>query len=86
MKKTNITLQEHFFRISLSEIGIWDGLIKIDHKNGKVFHEETGWIPLVFPEMMLSMIDLISKEKKINILSIQNIILKCRKVSFVLLQ
>jgi len=66
MKKTNITLQEHFFRISLSEIGIWDGLIKIDHKNGKVFHEETGWIPLVFPEMMLSMIDLISKEKKIN--------------------
>ncbi len=63
LPRKNPVLQEHFFRQSLAEIGIWGGDIKIDHIMGKSHHAETGWVPIVFPESLILYAGKIPKHK-----------------------
>lgn len=59
-------LQEHFFRLSLKEIGVKKGEIKINHNDGTCWHKKTGWVPICFPLSMVSQIEKIDKIKTSN--------------------
>lgn len=59
-------LQEYFFRLSLNEIGIEFGEIKINHYEGTCWHKKTGWVPICFPSSMLVEIEKIDKTKTSN--------------------
>lgn len=59
----NPKLQEHFFRQSLVELGIWGGDIQIDHMGGRSYHEATGWVPIVFPESLILFTKKLPKQK-----------------------
>lgn len=56
------TLQEYYFRTALNEQGFSDGSVKIDHYNGRCWHQETGWVPIVFPESFIRRVQSISAE------------------------
>lgn len=58
-----VMLQEYFFREALSEIGVLGGRVKIDHMNGRSFHEATGWVPIVFPMRLVDEVRAMSKTK-----------------------
>ena len=60
------TLQEYFFRLSLLEIQINSGDIKIDHKNGKCWHSKIGWVSVCFPINMINRVRGLAKQKKID--------------------
>ena len=67
-KKPHIKLQEHFFKLSLAEIGIKSDGMRIDHQNGTCSHERLGSlaIGIVFPESLLRNIQRLNFEKKID--------------------
>lgn len=56
-------LQEYFFRLALSEIGIEGGEVEVDHYNATCTHTETGKVPLIFPEAYISRVAAMPKEK-----------------------
>ena len=56
-------LQEFFFRQSLVEMGVWGGKIKIDHINGRSHHSFCGWVPIVFPNSLILLLEKIPKVK-----------------------
>lgn len=56
-------LQEYFFATALEEVQLPNETIKIDHYHGRCWSPETDWIPLVFPEKILTFVESLPKEK-----------------------
>lgn len=62
----NPSLQEFYFKIALKEFGINNGAVRINHKEGKNWHNKTGWINIVFPEQYIKLASsksIVKKEK-----------------------
>lgn len=62
-RKKGVMLQEYFFREALKEIGINCGSITINHHDGRCHHSKTGWVPLIFPNRLLTLVSNINKTK-----------------------
>lgn len=59
-------IQEFFFRKALIEKGISKGKIRIDHFNGRCWHEKLGDFPVIFPESIIKKTDKLEKNKSFS--------------------